>query len=147
MCSGEHEQSCRGRLADQLLPVLGGELLVAVSEKATLTAKQRELLLSEIKNFRAQGYPIPNGFLVLKGSEVVLKERSSVDKWPAPRIMRQKFLDDGVLAPRDDRLEFLNDVEFSNPSAAAAVIHGGSVNGLAAWKNVDGRTLKEKESS
>jgi len=31
-------------------------------------------------------------------------------------------------------------------TAAAAVIHGGSANGLLAWKNKAGRTLKELES-
>ncbi|MGP0074488.1 MAG: DUF4357 domain-containing protein [Bryobacteraceae bacterium] len=33
--------------------------------------------------------------------------------------------------------------EFSSPSAAAAVIHGGSANGLIVWKASDGRTLKQ----
>jgi len=36
--------------------------------------------------------------------------------------------------------------EFSSPSAAAAVIHGGHANGLTVWKNKDGKTLKELES-
>jgi len=35
------------------------------------------------------------------------------------------------------------DAEFSSPSAAAAVIHGGSANGLIAWKTKDGKSLKK----
>ncbi|MBM3319264.1 MAG: DUF4357 domain-containing protein [Candidatus Eisenbacteria bacterium] len=31
-------------------------------------------------------------------------------------------------------------------SAAATVIHGGSANGLVAWKTKDGKTLKELEA-
>jgi hypothetical protein len=39
--------------------------------------------------------------------------------------------------------EFGKDVEFSSPSAAAAVIEGGSANGLIEWKSNDGRVLKD----
>ncbi|HSQ51099.1 MAG TPA: DUF4357 domain-containing protein [Nitrospiraceae bacterium] len=61
--------------------------------------------------------------------------------------MRQKLKDDGVLTVKTDHLLFTKDVEFSSPSAAAAVIHGGHANGLIAWKNKDGKTLKELESA
>jgi hypothetical protein len=37
--------------------------------------------------------------------------------------------------------------EFSSPSAAAVAIHGGNTNGLLVWKDKDGRSLKEIESS
>jgi hypothetical protein len=50
------------------------------------------------------------------------------------------------LVEQDNLLVFTKDVEFSSPSAAAAVIHGGSANGLLAWKTQDGKTLKELES-
>jgi hypothetical protein len=40
---------------------------------------------------------------------------------------------------------FLADHEFSSPSAAAAVIHGGQANGLVAWKDSEGVSLKQKE--
>ena len=33
-----------------------------------------------------------------------------------------------------------------NYSATAAVVHGGSANGLLAWKSMDGKTLKEIEA-
>lgn len=60
--------------------------------------------------------------------------------------MRQKLKDDGTLTVKTDHLVFSRDTEFSSPSAAAAVIHGGHANGLIAWKNKDGKTLKELES-
>jgi len=40
-------------------------------------------------------------------------------------------------------LVFTKDTEFSSPSAAAAVIHGGSANGLIAWKTEGGKSLKQ----
>jgi len=131
----------------QLLPVLGVELLVQVSDSSAPGEKKKEQLHCDIKNVKAVGHLVPNGFLVLKGSEAVSKERPSVEKWPAPKNMRQRFLDEGVLIERADKLEFTEDVEFSSPSAAAAVIHGGSANGLTAWKNAKGKTLKQMESA
>jgi hypothetical protein len=60
--------------------------------------------------------------------------------------MRQKLKDDGVLSVANDHLVFTRDEEFSSPSAAAAVVHGGHANGLTAWKSKNGKTLKEIES-
>jgi ABC-type Mn2+/Zn2+ transport system ATPase subunit len=40
---------------------------------------------------------------------------------------------------------FEKDVQFASPSAAAAVVHGGHANGLIAWKDGNGKTLKEIE--
>ena len=132
---------------NQLLPVLGVELLVAVSERGSLSSKKHQVLSCEMKGVKAQGYPVPNGFLVLKGSEAVVEERPSVEKWPAPGKMRQKLLADGVLIQKEDRLVFTEDSEFSSPSAAASVVHGGHANGLIAWKDARGVTLKEMESA
>lgn len=131
----------------QLLPVLGVELLVAVSETATHEDKKQELLYCEIKGVQAKGYRVPNGFLVLKDSEAVHQERPSVEKWPWPKNMRRKFIEDGSLVDKHDRLLFAEDVEFSSPSAAAAIIHGGHANGLTSWKTEKGRTLKDMESA
>ena len=132
---------------NQLLPVLGVELLVSVSAPRPAGAgAKKDILLCEIKGLTARGYLVPNGFLVLKGSEAVWKERPSVEKWPWPRNMRQKLVEEGALEHRENRLLFTQDIEFSSPSAAAAVIHGGHANGLIAWKTSKGRTLKDIES-
>jgi len=132
--------------AHQLLPVLGVELLVAVSEKEAAGSSRKDIFYCEIKGLRARGYLVPGGFLVLKGSAAVHEERPSVEKWPWPRNMRQKLLGEGTLIDKGDRLVFAQDTDFSSPSAAAAVIHGGHANGLTAWKNSNGQTLKEAES-
>jgi len=130
----------------QLLPVLGVEVLVPISGGSTGGAGKRESLYCEIKGVKARGFPVPNGFLVLKGSEAVHEERPSVEKWPAPRRVREELIDTGVLVDEHDRLVFSCDYEFSSPSAAASVIHGGHANGLIAWKNKTGNTLKDLES-
>jgi hypothetical protein len=130
----------------QLLPVLGVDVLVPVADIGG-GKTERELLVCEIKGLKATGHLTPNGFAVLKGSQAVLTERrSSQEKYPWPRNMRQRLKEEGILAEKPDHLVFNQDAEFSSPSAAAAVIHGGHANGLIAWKNKNGKTLKDLES-
>jgi hypothetical protein len=129
---------------EQLLPVLGQDFLKPVV-KQTIPVKPSELLICTIKKVKATGRPTENGFLVLKGSEAVLEERPSVKKYPYPSTMRTQLLSEGILTEQSDRLVFVKDYEFSSPSAAASVIHGGHANGLIAWKNGKGVSLKELE--
>lgn len=130
----------------QLLPVLGVEVLVPKTINAA-GVTELESLTCEIKGSKATGHLTPNGIVVLAGSQAVLNERPSSQKYPWALNMRQKLKDDGILTVKTDHLVFTQDVEFPSPSAAAAVIHGGQANGLTAWKNKDGKTLKELESA
>lgn len=84
--------------------------------------------------------------VVVAGSEAVLKERASAKKWPAVLVQRNKLIAEGALTAKDSKWVFAKDTEFSSPSAAAAVIHGGSANGLTSWKDKNGKLLKEIES-
>lgn len=129
----------------QLLPVLGVEILVPTIS-ATDGERKRDLLTCETKGVRANAYLTPNGFVVLKGSQAVLTERPSAQKWPWALNMRQKLKDEKALVVEGDHLVFTRDVEFSSPSAGGAVVHGGHVNGLIVWKNEHGKTLKEIEA-
>ncbi len=131
---------------NQLLPVLGIDLLVPPSGSALGAPKKAELYC-EIKGLKARGYRTSDGVLVLKGSEAVVAERPSSEKWPWTRNLRQRLLAEGSVAAKEDRLVFVHDVEFSSPSAAAAVVHGGHANGLMAWKDANGATLKELEAA
>lgn len=60
--------------------------------------------------------------------------------------LRSHLKDGGTLVERDEHLVFTRDAEFSSPRAAAAVVHGGGANGLTAWKNQGGKTLKSLEA-
>jgi hypothetical protein len=129
----------------QLLPVLGVEVLVPTAGSAE-AATEIEPLSCETKGLKATGHLTPNGLVVLAGSKAVLNERPSYQKYPWAFRMRQTLKEEGALVEKSDHLLFTRDVEFSSPSAAAAVIHGGHANGLISWKNKDGKTLKELES-
>jgi hypothetical protein len=131
---------------NQLLPVLGVELLVPASGKAQGEHEERTLFC-EIKGLQASGHLSPNGLVILKGSQAVLTERASTQKYPWPHNMRERLKEEGALIVQSDHLSFTRDVEFSSPSAAAAVVHGGHANGLTAWKDKQGKTLKEIESA
>lgn len=129
---------------EQLLPILGQEFLKPVVKNEVRKSKA-DLLFCEIKGVKATGRQTDNGFVVLKGSAAVLKERPSTQKYQYAANLRADLRSEGILEEKDDRLIFLADHEFSSPSAAAAVVHGGQANGLTAWKDAKGVSLKEKE--
>jgi len=126
----------------QLLPVLGSDLLIPVAQPAA-KPQSGGLLFCRRKGAEARGHRTPDGFVVLRGSTAVLQERESAKSWPATIATRKQLIVDGTLTQKDGFYEFVRDVQFSSPSAAAAVIEGGSANGLIEWKTKDGVTLKE----
>jgi len=126
----------------QLLPVLGSDLLIPIAQPAS---KQQPggTLFCRMKGAEASGHRTPDGFVVLQGSTAVLQERASAKRWPYVIALRKQLIADGTVVEKNGFYQFTKDVEFSSPSAAAAVIEGGSANGLIEWKTRDGRVLKE----
>jgi len=129
----------------QLLPVLGSDTLTPIGSVPS-NASETKALVAEIKGLKAIGRLSPTGFVVLKGSQAVLEERASARKYPSVLANRSKLIEERILIREEDHYAFAQDTEFSSPSAAAAVVHGGSANGLLAWKTQDGRTLKDLEA-
>ena len=129
----------------QVLPALGVEVLVPTVSNVESESK-RTLLICKIKNITATGYLTPNGIVVLSGSQAVIHERESAKNYPGVLAQRNSLIEEKQLVQQGNFLSFKKDVEFSSPSAAATVIHGGSANGLIAWKTQDGKTLKELEA-
>ena len=131
----------------QLLPVLGSELLTPIV-KHEKTDKPSDELQCAIKGIVARGNRTSTGFVVYKGAQAVLTERSSAAK-QHPRVVahRATLVSNGALVKDNDHLRFAKDTEFTSPSAASAVVHGGGANGLISWKDDKGRTLKEVEDA
>jgi hypothetical protein len=130
----------------QLLPVLGSDILTPVVQPKA-AGQSGTLLYCDIKGVRATGERTPDGFVVFKGSHAVPELRPSAAKYPYLGALREKLLKEGALQPNGSALLFTKNVQFSSPSAAAAVVHGGSANGLVAWRTQDGTTLKDLEGS
>ena len=127
----------------QLLPVLGSDLLAPIAQPTTKT-KAGGPLSCRIKGAEARGQRTADGFVVFRGSTAVLQERPSAQqRHPFVVTLRKQLIANGTLVQQDGFLRFTKDTEFSSPSAAAAVVHGGGANGLTEWRSKDGTTLKE----
>jgi len=126
----------------QLLPVLGSDILAPITQ-ATAKAQPGGVLFCRIKGAEARGQRTANGFVIFHGSTAVLEERPSAESYPYVIAQRNQLITDGTLIEKDGFWVFTKDAEFSSPSAAAVVIHGGSANGLTAWKTKDGKSLKQ----
>lgn len=127
----------------QVLPVVGIEAFLSKASSVVNGGKKQETLTCTIRSVTARGYLTPNGMVVLKGSQAVLKERASAQNYPTVLAQRNELIVGGDLQESGNAYVFQKDVEFSSPSAAAAVVHGGSANGLMAWFNKDGIPIKQ----
>ncbi len=126
----------------QLLPVLGSDILSPIVQSTGQT-QPGGVLYCRIKGAEGRGQRTANGFVVYRGSTAVLEERPSAENYPYVMVRRKQLIAEGGLTERNGFLVFTKDAEFASPSAAAAVIHGGSANGLTAWKTEGGKSLKQ----
>ncbi|WP_211828713.1 GIY-YIG nuclease family protein [Kistimonas asteriae] len=133
----------------QLLPVLGVTHFTPVRQPArkqagTVERAEDTTLYYRIKQLTATGQRTEQGFVVYSGSEAVYELKPSCSN--GIRELREKLIGNGVLKKTDSGYVFTADHEFGSPSTAGAIICGGSTNGLTAWKNASGVTLKALES-
>ncbi len=126
----------------QLLPVLGSDILAPIAQPTAKT-QPGGVLFCRIKGAEARGQRTANGFVVFQGSTAVLEERPSAESYPNILAQRKQLIADGTLTDKGGFLVFTKDAEFSSPSAAAVIIHGGSANGRTAWKTEGGKSLKQ----
>ena len=131
----------------QMLPVLGSDLLSPITGSSKPAHSQPQLIC-KIKDAVALGRRTEGGFVVFAKSTAVFAVRPSAEnQYPNTIALRQRLIQETTLKEKDGLYVFTRDVEFSSPSAAAAVVHGGSANGLTAWKDKSGRSLKELEET
>lgn len=116
-------------------------------EKREFKPKQKQELffIKAARGADGQGEPTSDGFVVFKNS----KAAATIVNSMTPNFInyRQKLINEGVLVYREEYLEFSDDYIFSSPSTAAVMVMGRNANGLTEWKNKDGKTLKEFETT
>lgn len=116
-------------------------------EKREFKPKQKQdyFYIKAARGADGQGEPTSDGFLVFKNS----KASSTIVNSMSPNFItfRQKLIDDGVIVDKGEFFEFSDDYIFNSPSTAAVMIMGRNANGLTEWKNKEGKTLKEFETS
>jgi hypothetical protein len=126
----------------QLLPVLGCDIITPIAQPAA-KAQPGGVLYCRMKEAEARGQRTANGFVVFQGSTASLEDRPSTEKYPNVLAHRKQLIANGTLVEKSGLFVFTKDVEFTSPSAAAVIIHGGSANGLTSWKTKDGKSLKQ----
>lgn len=89
----------------------------------------------------ARGIYNEEGFVVLSGSIARAEIAPASLEMIAPK--RDELLAQGVLRREANGLLFTRDMAFPSPSAAAAIVIGGSANGWTEWKNAKGATLDQ----
>ncbi len=125
----------------QLLPVLG---VMDFGTSIEGQSREEDILYCKIKGLTASGKRSSGGFTVFAGSQAVLEHRPSATRM---RKKREHLVEKGLLKADGQHLVFTRDVEFGSPSTAAAMVRGGSSNGLKAWKSAGGVSLKVIEAS
>lgn len=108
---------------------------------------KNELYYLRMKNLVATGYPFgpkthPR-FVISKGSQLKLYAVPSLNEKMAD--LREKLIENRtiILDPPNNCFVFDKDYEVSSPSMAAELISGSVKNGLDAWVNMQGFSLKE----
>ena len=107
--------------------------------------KQEPFFIKAARGADAQGEPTSDGFVVFKGSKATSTTVNSITQNFIN--LRQKLIEEKVIIQKDDNFEFPDDYIFSSPSTAASIVLGRNANGLTEWKQKDGKTLKDFEST
>ncbi len=95
----------------------------------------------QAKAVTARGYESAEGFVVVRDSQAVMEEVPSIHQYIS--TLRLKLRSQGVLAEKENALVFMQDYAFTSPSLAASIVLGRNTNGRIAWKDGEGRTLRE----
>ena len=132
-------------LSDLLLclPIVG----VNFFDRTLGEANPDELLYITSGDLSARGYEKVGEFVVLKDSQVNNSEAPSTPK--NCKFLRNHLREEGILARAEGEKYFTmnENCVFGSPSEAAGVVLGTAVNGRTAWKNSEGKTLKDLETS
>lgn len=92
----------------------------------------------------ASAKEVDGAFVVLKGSTA---RRNGSPSWDSYITLRDELVAQSKLRPKgEDLYEFASDVEFSSPSAAAAIV-AADRNGRITWKLAGGKTYAEWKES
>ena len=129
-----------------VLPVLGFDFLrpPATREHSLAAVSTPTLIMAEV-GAHAKAKEIDGSFVVLIGSTA---RREGSKSWDSYITLRDDLVKQGKLVAKNTELyEFTEDVEFSSPSAAAAVVAAANRNGRLTWKLEDGRTYAEWKES
>ncbi len=119
-------------------PVVAAITAATPPEVATEENSARLYLKTQLTE--AEGEDRSQGFLVFEGA-VGRKEKMVM--MPGYEQLRERLIQEGVLAQDGDRVRLTKSHLFDSPSAAASVLSGGNKNGRTEWRDASGRSLKQ----
>lgn len=127
-----------------VLPTLGYSLLhIENTLSIGKGAPKSDLFSLDVGGHKAKARLVPSGIEVQKGSEMKIEETPSLSG--SYSNLRKTLLQNEIIKALNGKYIFVENYEFTSPSTAAAVILGYSVNGRVAWKNDQGKSLKDLE--
>lgn len=133
-----------------ILPILGFDFAQPQPTVSSFPKSESgPALVFEMKavGVTARAVETESGFLVLKGSTA---RATGTQSWETYKALRDSLVEQGRLIPTTDpnMLSFSEDVAFASPSAAAAVVYAGNINGRTAWKiEGTGQTYKDYQEA
>jgi hypothetical protein len=119
------------------LPIVG----VSFFEMPRPSKARASALVLRARGIEASGIDDAEGFIVRAGSQAAKDEVPSCHAYL--RDLRQALVRKGVFVDGGPVYQLTQDYTFNSPSTAAGVLLGRSSNGRDAWKDKNGRTLKE----
>lgn len=118
-----------------VLPVLGVNYLQprpVVNKSTQVSSRESPLFILTVGDIEAWAKEINGEFIVSKDS---MARKEGLPSWTSYKGLREQLIADGKLA-LDETSEvyvFTEDVTFNSPSAGAAVVNAGNINGRKAW--------------
>lgn len=129
-----------------LLGVLGYRILEPVASYAItnqqdpVPAPNPDILTFRVSHAEAHGLQTDEGFIILKGSQMVKDDTPSI---PAgAQRTRTTLIETSQVIPAADNYVFTENYICTSSSAAAAIVAGSSRNGLMSWTDATGKQLK-----
>lgn len=127
-----------------ILPTLGYPLLHhSISKGHGNNSIRDQNYFLNISKIKAEASLTSNGIQVLVGSKMSLNIQPSLS--PSYTALRNSLIEKGILSQQAGEYVFIQAYEFKSPSTAASALLGYSINGRTAWKNKQGKSLKEVE--
>lgn len=127
--------------ARTLVTSLGYPIFEPVA-RPTGSESHDDILFCRRSGSNARGCYTDEGFVVYKGS-IGKAEIGRGFQGHSFFRLREGLLQQGKIALREGVLVFNEDVLFTSPSGASAVVCGTTCNGWLDWKNADGVTLQD----
>ncbi len=128
-----------------LEPILKSKEITDNNELTALNNNTSELsdLYFNVNKISASGAVTDEGFVLKKGSQLSKTNTESIPGKLAN--IKQQLIIDGRLIDNGNILIANEDILFSSPSYAAAIVAGTSRSGPQSWKSAKGKTMNEIE--